>query len=158
MQIAGLTLVRAMHASALPPPRVGTQHASYDRMVVKLRLVPPGHASDPPEPLPQGRTLPGWAKAASVTAAIVVGFALYFYCAGAERRAIHDLPVGERRALFERTLKSLQSLCSPAEESLRDAAREYHRGPIHGKISVDATNRACRNLADRQLARLPLPR
>ncbi len=28
---------------------------------------------------------------------------------------------------------------SPAEESLRDAAREYHRGPIHGKISVDAT-------------------
>ena len=123
-------------------------------MAAKLRLIPPKLDSDLPEPLPQGWTLPGWAKAAAVTLAIAAGFALYLYCAGSERRAIHSLPVGERRALFARTVKSLQSLCSPAEESLRsfclDQARLAQEFP--------ECDRACQDLADRQLARLQLPR
>ena len=28
---------------------------------------------------------------------------------------------------------------SPAEEALRDAAREYHRSPVKGKISINPT-------------------
>jgi hypothetical protein len=154
LQIAGLTVVRTVYDSEITGQLAGTQHASYERMVAKLRLIPPKPDSDPPEPLPQGWTLPGWAKAVAVTIAIVAAFALYLYFTGSERRAIHNLPVGARRALFERTLKNLQSLCSPAEESMRsfclDQARLAQEFP--------ECDRACRDLADRQLARLQLPR
>jgi hypothetical protein len=123
-------------------------------MVAKLRLIPPKPDSDLPEPFAEGWTLPGWAKGVAVTITIVAGFALYLYCAGSERRAIHNLPVGERRALFERTLKNLQSLCSPAEESLRSFCLAQARLALE----FPECDRACRDLADRQLARLQLPR
>ena len=123
-------------------------------MVAKLRLIPPKVDSGLPEPLSPGWTLPGWAKAAAFTITIVAGFALYLYWAGAERRAIHNLPVGERRALFERTLKNLRSLCSPAEESLRSFCLDQARLALE----FPECDRACRDLSDRQLARLQLPR
>ncbi|MEI8325956.1 MAG: NADP-dependent malic enzyme [Betaproteobacteria bacterium] len=43
---------------------------------------------------------------------------------------------------------------SPAEESLRDAAREYHRGPTHGKISITPT-KPLSNQRDLSLAYSP---
>jgi hypothetical protein len=123
-------------------------------MVVKLRLVPPKVDLEPSEPLSQEWALPAWGKALAVTVAIVAGLALYLYCAGSEQRAIRHLPVGERRALFERTLKNLQSLCSPAEESLRSFCLDQARLALE----FPECEQACRTLADRQLARLQLPR
>jgi hypothetical protein len=123
-------------------------------MVAKLRLIPAKLDSELPEPLPKGWTLPGWAKASAVTLVVVAAFALYLYSAGSERRAIHNLPVGERRALFERTVKNLQSLCSPAEESLRSFCLDQARLALE----FPECDRACQDLADRQLARLQLPR
>jgi len=123
-------------------------------MVAKLRLIPPQLDSDLPEPLPREWTLPGWVKAAAVMVAIVAGLALYVYCAGSEGRAIHNLPVGERRALFDRTLKNLQSVCSPAEESMRSFCLDQARLALE----FPECDRACQDLADRQLARLQLPR
>ena len=51
---------------------------------------------------------------------------------------------------------------SPAEEALRDAAREYHRSPSRGKISISPT-KPLLNQRDLSLAYspgrgLPLPR
>ncbi len=43
---------------------------------------------------------------------------------------------------------------SPAEEALRDAAREYHRSPVHGKISVTPT-KPLTNQRDLSLAYSP---
>jgi hypothetical protein len=123
-------------------------------MVAKLRLVPPKLDSDSPEPLSQGWSLPGWVKALAVPLAIGAGLALYLYWAGSEQRAIRDLPVAERRELFGRTLKNLQSLCSPAQESLRSFCSDQARLALE----FPECDRACRDLADRQLARLQLPR
>jgi malate dehydrogenase (oxaloacetate-decarboxylating)(NADP+) len=43
---------------------------------------------------------------------------------------------------------------SPAEQALRDAAREYHRGPTHGKISITPT-KPLSNQRDLSLAYSP---
>jgi hypothetical protein len=154
LQIAGPTVAHSARSPVILGPFAGTRHAFYDRMVAKLRLIPLKVDSDLPEPVPQGWTLPGWAKASAVILTIVAGFALYLYSAGSERRAIQKLPIGERRALFERTVKNLQSLCSPAEESLRSFCLDQARLALE----FPECDRACQDLSDLQLARLQLPR
>lgn len=122
-------------------------------MIAKVRLIPPAPDSEPPD-APRSRPMPGWGKAALVTLAAAACLAFFLYHRGAEQRAIRELPVAERRALFERTLENLRSVCAPAEDSMRsfclDQARLAEEFP--------ECDSACRNLADRQLARLQLPR
>jgi len=52
--------------------------------------------------------------------AVIAAFAalgIWFWNSGAERRAIGRLPPGERSALYERTLRTLQSPCGPEKRS-----------------------------------------
>jgi hypothetical protein len=56
----------------------------------------------------------------------LVVVSLFLFGADTERRAVRRLPEGERRALFERTLRTLETSCARAKRSrgLDDYCRE----------------------------------
>lgn len=57
---------------------------------------------------------------------VVAGTAAYLvWAGGAESRALRGLPEGERRALYARTLRDLETVCDhPPEALLRHCARQ----------------------------------
>lgn len=61
-----------------------------------------------------------------VFAAVVLALLVWLRGPQAEERAIRRLPEGERRALYERTLRTLESSCEPSKrpKGLEDFCRE----------------------------------
>jgi hypothetical protein len=56
--------------------------------------------------------------------------------------------------LLARTVQNLKSICSPAEEAMRDFCREQ----AQLALEFQECDRACQELAGRQLSRMQLPR
>ncbi|HEX7508336.1 MAG TPA: hypothetical protein VF550_16290 [Polyangia bacterium] len=64
------------------------------------------------------------------------------------------MPQPERQALYARTLQNLRSVCSPPSDALHDFCRDQARLALE----FSECDRACQQLADRQLSRVQLPR
>jgi hypothetical protein len=97
---------------------------------------------------------PRWLKWIALAAGIACALLLFIYSEGAERRAIRGLSEPERHALLARTLQNLNSICSPADDAMRDFCREQARLAME----FPECDKACQELADRQLSRVQLPR
>ena len=84
---------------------------------------------------------------------LAAGF-LWIWSSGAERRAIQNMPEGERRGLLVRTVDNLKTVCEAPPDALRVFCREQ------AKLAVDfpECDHPCQDLAWRQLSRVPRPR
>ena len=98
--------------------------------------------------------VPRWAKWSVLIVGIAGAILLLIHSEGAERRAIRDMPAPERQALLARTVQNLKSICSPPDEAMRDFCREQ----AQLALEFQECDRACQELADRQLSRVQLPR
>jgi hypothetical protein len=107
-----------------------------------------------PDAQPHLGRLPTWVKVTALVAAIAGGILLWVYSEGAERRAIRDMPAPERQALFARTVQNLTSICAPPDDAMHDFCREQ----AQLALEFQECDRACQQLADRQLSRVQLPR
>jgi len=119
-----------------------------------LELVEDPSESEIPDEQPHLGHLPAWVKWAALVLAIVGAILLLVHSEGAEQRAIRDMPAPERQALLARTVQNLKSICSPAEDAMRDFCREQ----AQLALEFQECDKACQELADRQLSRVQLPR
>jgi hypothetical protein len=113
----------------------------------------PMESEEPDEHSHLGR-VPAWVKWAALAVAIAGAILLLFHSEGAERRAIRDMPAPERQALLARTVQNLNSICSPAEDAMRDFCREQ----AQLALEFQECDKACQELADRQISRVQMPR
>ena len=107
-----------------------------------------------PDEQPLLGRLPGWAKWSALIAGIAGAIFLLVWSEGSERRAIRDMPETERQALYSRTMQNLKSVCSPADDAMRDFCREQARLVMEFR----ECDQVCLELADRQLSRVQKPR
>jgi hypothetical protein len=107
-----------------------------------------------PEARPHHRGLLRVARWAALVAVIASLAFLVVWHEGAEGRAIRDMPTPERRALFDRTLQSLQRVCSPPVEAMRDYCGEQ----AWFALQFPECDHACEALAVRQISRVQIPR
>ena len=123
-------------------------------MSPQLKLVE--DLSDPEMPIEQPLfdRLPTWVKWTALAVAIAGAILLLVHSEGAERRAIRDMPAPGRQALLARTVQNLKSVCSPPNDAMRDFCREQ----AQLALEFQECDRACQQLADRQLSRVQLPR
>jgi hypothetical protein len=119
-----------------------------------LELVEDPIESEVTDEHPHLGRLPAWMKWSTLALTIAGATLLLFHSEGAERRAIRDMPAPERQALFARTVQNLSSICSPPEDAMRDFCREQ----AHLALEFQECDKACQELADRQLSRVQLPR
>jgi heme exporter protein D len=110
--------------------------------------------SEAPDNHPPLGRLPAWVKWSAIAIAIASAILLLVHSEGAERRAILDLPAAERQALLARTVQNLKSICSPAD----DAMRNFCSGQARFALELPECDKACQELADRQLSRVQMPR
>jgi hypothetical protein len=64
------------------------------------------------------------------------------------------MPEPERRALLERTMENLATVCADGVDGLRD----WCRGEADLAIQIPECDKVCEGLAARQLSRVPAPR
>jgi hypothetical protein len=83
--------------------------------------------------------------------AVIIGLAvmaafsvLWVWDRGSERRAIRTLPDGERRALYERTLENLRSVCALPESG---DLQSFCRQQAELIVDLPECDAACRDLA-----------
>jgi hypothetical protein len=111
-----------------------------------------------PEPAPAAGPRPTRTRKIVLVAALVLGavliLSIWLWTSGAQRRAIRDMPVGERRALLARTLENLKSVCQAPADAMRDFCAEQARLAL----DVPECDDACIRLAEPQLSRLQPPR
>jgi hypothetical protein len=123
-------------------------------MSPRLQLVEELSETEMPNEEPQLASVPAWVKWTALVIAIAGAILLLIHSEGAERRAIRDMPAAEHQALLARTVQNLKSICSPAEESMRDFCREQ----AQLALEFQDCDQTCQELADRQLSRVQLPR
>jgi len=119
-----------------------------------LKLVEPPREPEIQDEESRLARLPGWLKWIALIVGIAGAILLLIHSEGAERRAIRDMPAPERQALLARTVQNLKSICSPAEDAMRDFCREQ----AQLALEFQECDRACQELADRQISRVQLPR
>jgi len=119
-----------------------------------LKLVESPKEPEMPDEEPRLTRLPGWMKWIALIVGIAGAILLLIHSEGAERRAIRDMPAPERQALFARTVQNLKSICSPAGDAMRDFCREQ----AQLALEFQECDRACQELAGRQISRVQLPR
>jgi hypothetical protein len=119
-----------------------------------LKLVENPRESEMPDEESRLARVPGWMKWIALIVGIAGAILLLIHSEGAERRAIRDMPAPERQALLARTVQNLKSICSPAENAMRDFCREQ----AQLAVEFQECDKACLELADRQLSRVQLPR
>jgi hypothetical protein len=115
-------------------------------------LEPEGSSPDAP-PMPAAPRLRRLAPYAA-GALLVAGLAGWWANRRAETRALLSLPAVERRALYERTLETLQSEACDAREGA-SGLREYCREQAEFIVRFPECDRACSELVKR--TRLPSP-
>ena len=120
----------------------------------RLQLVKDLSEPDMPDEQPHLDRLPAWAKWTALVLAIVGAILLWIHSEGAERGAIRSMPAGERQALLARTVQNLKSVCSPSSDAMRDFCREQ----AQLALEFQECDKACQELAERQLYRVQLPR
>jgi hypothetical protein len=98
--------------------------------------------------------LPAWVKWLALVVAVAGLVLILVHSGGAERRAIREMPAGERQALFARTVQNLRSVCSAPEDAMRDFCREQ----AQLVLQFQECDTSCQKLADLQLSRVQLPR
>ena len=123
-------------------------------MPTGLQLVEDPMESEVQDEQPHLGRLPGWLKWTALVVAIAGAILLLIHSEGAERRAIRDMPAPERQALLARTVQNLKSICSPAEDAMRGFCREQ----AQLAMEFQECDKACQELADRQLSRVQFPR
>jgi hypothetical protein len=119
-----------------------------------LKLVEKPREPEMPDEGSRLARVPGWVKWIALVVGIAGAILLLIHSEGAERRAIRDMPAPERQALFGRTVQNLKSICSPAEDAMRDFCREQ----AQLALEFQECDRSCQELADRQISRVQLPR
>jgi hypothetical protein len=123
-------------------------------MADRLELVSESSEMETPTERSHLGRLPGWAKWIAVGLGIAGTIVLLVWSEGAERRAIRAMPQAERQALYTRTLQNLASVCAAPNDALRDFCGEQARLALE----FPECDRACQELADRQLSRVQMPR
>jgi len=121
-------------------------------MIVKLKVAEIDPTLDDSAPAPSK----WWRLAKTVLAVAGIAMVLFFWwwCSDAERRAIRDLPSGERQALLSRTLENLKSVCQTPE----DAMREFCETQASLALKIPECDGACQALVREQIARVRVPR
>lgn len=71
-----------------------------------------------------------------------------------EGKAVERMPAAERRALLERTMENLATVCEPHPDGLHD----WCQGEADLAIQIPECDKVCRSLAARQLSRVQAPR
>ena len=86
------------------------------------------------DPLDSGTVAPAPAgskrsvvRTALLVVGVILGLLLWWWSQGAEERAIRGLPEPERRALFQRTLENVTSVCQATQGPMQDFCRNQAR-------------------------------
>ena len=122
-------------------------------MNAKLEWVSETSEAEMPDEQPLLR-VPGWAKWSAIIVGIAGAIVLLVWSEGAERRAIRGMHQPERQQLYARTLQNLKSVCAPPDDAMRDFCAAQARLVTE----FPECDRACQELADRQLSRVQMPR
>lgn len=101
----------------------------------------------------QPRREPMSKRGRAVVTAIVVALAValfWFWNRGPEQRALRHLPEGERRALYERTLRTLKSPCD--NEQRTEGLERFCSEQAEFILEFPECDQACAALARRHLS------
>jgi len=123
-------------------------------MNAKLEWVSENSEAEMSDEQPHLGRVPGWAKWSAIIMGIAGAVVLLLWSEGAERRAIRDMPKAERQTLYTRTLQNLKMVCAPPDDAMRDFCAAQARLVTE----FPECDRACQELADRQLSRVQMPR
>jgi hypothetical protein len=77
---------------------------------------------------------------------VIAAIAFFQVDRGDERAAIGELPAQERRALYERTLRTLASSCAPIKQ--RQGLADHCREQAEFIVQFPECDGACRALAE----------
>lgn len=121
-----------------------------DREVLRISANHDEPSYGPPDHGEMRRHWPVWAGCV-LLGALGAGLLGYWaWSSQSERRAIHDLPISERRAFYHRTLENLRSVCSnPDAATLSDFCRS--EGEL--VLLFPECDTPCQELVRRQLPR-----
>jgi cytochrome b pre-mRNA-processing protein 3 len=104
------------------------------------------------DPLETDRKRPRLARmsrSAAVTMALLATFAVWIWSTGSESRAIQHLAPVERRSLYTRTLRTLESPCRAGKRP--DGLTEFCAGQARFVLEFPECDPACATLARKYL-------